>query len=154
MGRADLLELREPMKALSLWQPWASAMCLGLKTVETRSWGSGYRGQLAIHAAKRWTRAEREFAQAMGLPIDLPLGAVVAVGTLVAIHQTDAVRYRLGERELAWGNYDSGRFAWEFTNIQALPHPVPFNGRQGFFEFPDDLLAGFTPEPPRQAALL
>jgi hypothetical protein len=142
------------MKALSLWQPWASAMAMGLKTVETRCWGAAYRGQLAIHAAKRWTRDEREFAQAMGLPIDLPLGAVVAVGTLEAIHQTDVIRDRLEDGELAWGNYAPGRFAWVFRNIRALPHPVPCLGRQGFFEIPDDMLRDFTPDPPRQAALL
>lgn len=26
------------MKAISLWQPWASAMALGLKSIETRHW--------------------------------------------------------------------------------------------------------------------
>uniref|UniRef100_A0A6M3J354 ASCH domain-containing protein n=1 Tax=viral metagenome TaxID=1070528 RepID=A0A6M3J354_9ZZZZ len=32
------------MKAISLWQPWASAMALGWKKIETRSWGTSYRG--------------------------------------------------------------------------------------------------------------
>lgn len=41
------------MKALTLWQPWASLVALGIKTIETRSWSTQYRGPLAIHAAKR-----------------------------------------------------------------------------------------------------
>lgn len=41
------------MKALSLHQPWASLVALGVKTIETRSWSTSYRGPLAIHAAKR-----------------------------------------------------------------------------------------------------
>lgn len=42
------------MKALTLHQPWASLIALGVKTVETRSWSTRYRGPLAIHAgAKR-----------------------------------------------------------------------------------------------------
>lgn len=41
------------MKALSLHQPWASAIALGLKHLETRSWATSYRGPLAIHAARR-----------------------------------------------------------------------------------------------------
>ena len=41
------------MKALTLWQPWASLVALGVKTIETRSWSTTYRGPLAIHAAKR-----------------------------------------------------------------------------------------------------
>src|SRR5437868_804524 len=44
------------VKALSLWQRWASAMALGWKRIETRHWSLSYRGLLAIHAAKRWSR--------------------------------------------------------------------------------------------------
>lgn len=39
------------MKALTLTQPWASLVALGEKRIETRSWGTSYRGELAIHAA-------------------------------------------------------------------------------------------------------
>lgn len=38
------------MKALSLWQPWASLVALGEKRIETREWSTRYRGELAIHA--------------------------------------------------------------------------------------------------------
>ncbi len=41
------------MKAISLWQPWASAIAVGAKRIETRHWPTKYRGPLAIHAAKR-----------------------------------------------------------------------------------------------------
>ena len=41
------------MRAISLWQPWASAIAVGAKRVETRHWSTPYRGPLAIHAAKR-----------------------------------------------------------------------------------------------------
>lgn len=41
------------MKAITLHQPWASLVGLGIKTIETRSWCTKYRGPLAIHAAKR-----------------------------------------------------------------------------------------------------
>lgn len=44
------------MKAISLWQPWASAVALGLKRYETRSWRppeSLIGAPLAIHAAKK-----------------------------------------------------------------------------------------------------
>ena len=40
------------MKALSLWQPWASFVAYELKPHETRHWYTSYRGPLAIHAAK------------------------------------------------------------------------------------------------------
>ena len=49
------------IKAISLWQPWATAWVIGLKKAETRHWAPvtfldrvarGYGGPLAIHAAK------------------------------------------------------------------------------------------------------
>ena len=36
------------MKALSLYQPWATAIALGSKRIETRGWPTSYRGPLAI----------------------------------------------------------------------------------------------------------
>lgn len=41
------------MKALSLHQPYASLVAVGVKSIETRSWATKYRGPLLIHAAKR-----------------------------------------------------------------------------------------------------
>lgn len=55
--RYDLDHGAQEMKAISLWQPWASLVAVGVKTIETRSWPApkaliGER--LAIHAtAKR-----------------------------------------------------------------------------------------------------
>jgi hypothetical protein len=40
------------MKALTIRQPWASLVATGVKTIETRSWSTKYRGPLAIHAGK------------------------------------------------------------------------------------------------------
>lgn len=39
------------MRGLSLWQPWAHFIRMEWKGIETRSWGTTYRGLVAIHAA-------------------------------------------------------------------------------------------------------
>ena len=41
------------MKAITVWQLWATALALGIKKNETRSWPTKYRGPIAIHAAAR-----------------------------------------------------------------------------------------------------
>ena len=83
------------MKALSLWQPWASVIATGAKRIETRSWSTNYRGPLLIHAAKRrhvgelrglgtcwyWRGALRMFSGAS--MFSLPFGAIVASCRLV-----------------------------------------------------------------------
>lgn len=39
------------MKYLTLTQPYATLITLGVKRIETRSWATNYRGPLGIHAA-------------------------------------------------------------------------------------------------------
>lgn len=95
-GEADN-RLAQPkvMNAISLWQPWAQLMALGLKQFETRSWATGHRGQMAIHAAKRkinWREvhpfiqdvlAEHGFAK----DSDFPYGAIVGMGNLTGCYR-------------------------------------------------------------------
>lgn len=50
------------MKLVTLHEPWATLAALGLKQIETRGWSADYRGELAIHAAKRKPRKEEILA--------------------------------------------------------------------------------------------
>ena len=132
------------MKAISLWQPWASAIALGHKHVETRHWSTKYRGTLAIHAAKRWEPDQREFAsveRTLGrLPWRLPFGAIVAVCDLVDVRPTDELKFTVSAVERLYGNYEPGRFGWLLENIRPLAEPIGYRGGQGFFSVPDELL--------------
>ena len=111
------------MTAISLWQPWASAVALGSKLVETRSWPIRYRGPIAIHAAKRrhldelihfnacwnWQGALRlagaSWGNGKGLHEILPFGALIAIAEVIDCRQTDdftvgeldVIRFPLGE---------------------------------------------------------
>jgi hypothetical protein len=54
------------MKAISLWQPWASLIACGAKPFETRSWAPPREliGQtIAIHAAKKIDKSAAAFAE-------------------------------------------------------------------------------------------
>lgn len=54
------------MKAISLWQPWASLIACGAKPYETRSWAPPREliGQpIAIHAAKKIDKGAAQFAE-------------------------------------------------------------------------------------------
>lgn len=84
------------MKALSMTQPWATLVAIGAKRIETRSWGTRYRGPLAIHAAKDFPAAAFDvcFGEPFGTalaaggiadPTDLPRGVVIATCRLVDV---------------------------------------------------------------------
>lgn len=138
------------MKAISLWQPWASAIALLLKHNETRGWATRYRGPLAIHAAKRWQEDQKVFAnllqeQGLRFPVgSVQLGCVVAVCWLEDCVPTSAVLPTISKQEQLFGNYGPGRYAWLLRDVVALKGPVQFSGKQGFFEVPDQLLAEVT----------
>jgi hypothetical protein len=130
------------VKALSLTQPWATLVAIGAKRVETRSWETGYRGPLAIHAAKGFpdwamdTCQEKPFRSvllAAGIAgvCDLPRGAVIATCRLVGCVPTDI--FFPAERERAFGDFDSGRFAWLLDDIVPLPAPIPAKGALGLW---------------------
>lgn len=135
------------MKALTLHQPWATLVAIGAKRIETRSWGTAYRGALAIHAGK-----STEFLSLCGqepyrsillahfgpewYPNDLPLGAVVCAVELVAVEQmTPELIAAVAEPERSFGLYEPGRFAWRLRTIRPLTEPIPARGYQMLWEW-------------------
>jgi hypothetical protein len=122
------------MKALSLWQPWASAIAAGAKRIETRHWATRYRGPLAIHAAKRknvaelmhyhacwnWIGAMRPLGWGWGkhnYDIDrLPFGAIVAVCDLVDCRPTDS--FTQAELDTPRRPVHAVTDAWDWTERQ------------------------------------
>ena len=44
------------MKAISLWQPWASLWCSRRKVHETRHWRCSHRGWPLVHAGKHFEK--------------------------------------------------------------------------------------------------
>jgi hypothetical protein len=144
------------MKALSLTQPWASLVAIGAKKIETRSWGTAYRGPLAIHAARKFPADCKDLC--MGSPFmdalirggfesteDLPLGAVVAIANLHRVGRIswsddgDAMVKGLdlpieGD-ELEFGDYTAGRYGWVLTNVVRLETPIPVRGSLGLWEW-------------------
>lgn len=132
------------MRALTLWQPWATLVAIGAKRIETRSWTTSYRGPLAIHAAMSTRGHEaywREpfFAELRvyhyNRPHELPHGRIIAVCELTDILPTEDVRGIIENRELAFGDYGDGRYAWRLENIHRLPIEMPARGYQGLWQW-------------------
>ena len=137
------------MKALSLWQPHATAIAIGLKKYETRDWATHYHGPIAIHAAKRpWNdqgpwhaearqRLDRYVAQHG--TIAWPFGAVVCTAEIVDCVRTSILRGTIPADHQFWGDFSDGetgggRYAFRLENVKALPRPLPWRGAQGFFD--------------------
>lgn len=144
------------MRILTLTQPWATLVAIGAKRVETRSWRTGYRGDIGIHAAKTFPRAARDicyqepFATGLKgagitLATELPRGEIVAVARLQDCVATTDVLSWISEHERAFGDYSPGRFAWVF-GARAIPLSTPIKC--------DGHLGLWTPEPFARGSLV
>ncbi len=133
------------VKAISLHQPWASLMAMGVKHYETRSWSTNYRGKLVICSAKKNTKQQRLNYEKLAsiLEIDLtqtpwdslPLGKAIAVVNLTdCIKMTPEFIEAQSESEQLCGHWEPGRFAWKLDNIQPLSSPIPIKGQQGLWD--------------------
>lgn len=152
------------MKALTLTQPWATLIVLKEKRIETRSWGTRYRGPLAIHAAKSFPVGARHFALQSPCvdvlracfggtindwPLDWLRGKVIATCQLVDVVKIEAgtretlfpmgatceIPPREGSRELAFGDYTPGRFAWVLDDIKKIDEPLEARGALGLWNW-------------------
>ena len=133
------------MKTLSLLQPWASLVVMGVKKIETRSWKSDYRGPLLIHASlgKKGSilSTESPFKKYIRNFESLPFGSVIGVVLLediVPIEQLFLTGHELASltmEEKAFGDYSKGRYAWLLTAPQIFDKPIPVKGTLGLWEF-------------------
>lgn len=139
------------MKAITIWQPWATLIALRLKRNETRGWATKYRGEIAIHAAKRIDLDacnEEPIKSALSQygysAFNLPTGAIVATAILKDCLKsvdtwTDGYILENGiyiySPEYEFGDFTPGRFAWEITDVRQLPTPIPAKGQQGLWNW-------------------
>lgn len=140
------------MKAITIWQPYATLIMLGLKRYETRCWGTSYRGPLIIHAAKRWDE-DRDWdcsrvtellqqqtftAASLGderlrlfyTPMGDTLGKALGIVDLTSCQQ---MKDGGSEFENQVGTFGSGRFGWECDRPQLFEEPIRHQGKQGLW---------------------
>ncbi len=154
------------MYAITLHQPWATLIALGIKTVETRSWPAPERllGQvIAVHAGKRVVRRpgdriEQKLRAQLGEDWirTIPAGAVLATVRLAGMARVEyadpisghAVHDPGTEMECAagtgrtpidlWGDFSAGRWLWFLDDVESPPEPIPAVGRQGFWRWTEN----------------
>ncbi len=144
---------RIAIKALSIMQPWATLIILGAKRYETRNWSTHYRGPLVIHASTKFPEEVaclclqepfrtilKDAGYAFGA--DLPRGVLLGTVDLLdckALHRLpvgcqEGCLSGFTARELALGDYRSGRYAWKLGNPRPYTTRIAVGGRLGLFE--------------------
>lgn len=155
---ADLSSRPLDIPALTIWQPWASMIADGYKTVENRGWITHHTGLLAIHAAATsgspgdQAHGIHTAARLSGLPpavVERSMevrGAVIAVARLTGVCSL-SLDLLPGETLAC----DCGPWAFpgqrhfRLASVRALPEPVPCKGAQRLWRLPDDVYAAVLP---------
>lgn len=131
------------MKTLSVHQPWAELIALGLKSVELRSWETRYRGPLLICSTRRaddpdkWVQESvRQRCQEQGILLrGLPQGVAVCVVMLEAVAVATPVDM-LHSCSMPTGFLWAWRLGKEVQRVQQRP----VYGRLGIYEVPDEYI--------------
>ena len=134
----------EPVRALSITQPWAAAIAYGTKRVENRTWTAPRWaiGQvIAVHASKKPDVCARPPAgESWPAEHRMHLGAVIAVATLAGCHLSPDFGGTCGAtRTLCspWAARD--QYHWLLSDVRPLPEPVPCRGMLGLWRLPEDV---------------
>ncbi len=129
------------MKVLTLKEPFASLIKNKIKTIETRSWKTNYRGELYIHAGlSKLTKEIKENKDLARLykEDDLTYGFIVCKCNLVdCIYMTDEFIKREKEKNpdnFIAGKYEVGRYAWVLEDIEAIA-PIKAKGKLGIWNY-------------------
>lgn len=132
------------MKVLSLLQPWASLVVMGVKTIETRSWTTNYRGPLLIHAGLR-----KAGNYINNIPIiytntfgKLPYGAILGIVQLekiILLKDFDITSEQINKMSLeddTFGNHDDkNRYGWVLKEAIQFDEPITTRGSLRLWEF-------------------
>lgn len=142
------------MKALTLIQPWATLIALKEKKIETRSWETQHRGEIAIHAGKKIDKnvcnqePYKSILASHGYSSNnLPTGCIIAVCNLadcckIFYDKVDEISRlmdsdctKIQGNELAFGDYTAGRYGWKLHDVKMLAKPIPAKGSLSLWEY-------------------
>jgi hypothetical protein len=144
----------DSLPSLSFTDPWGTAVALGAKRNETRSWPAAtryWKGPLAIHIASTVTPeakalcGQEPFCRVLeaagyswtprsGFKWNLPLKQVIALAWLEYVEPITP-SYCVDPQERLFGNYAAGRYAWKFGAVYRLKQPIVATGRLGVWQW-------------------
>jgi hypothetical protein len=134
----------ERMPAITVHQPYATAIARHGKRTENRGWPAPLSmvGQrLAIHASQRWVAGEDIYPEAtlpQYDPVVYPAGVVLAVARLAWCCAAGIAGDPWCECDV-WARDDL--YHWGLADVVALPEPVPCRGHQRIWYLPLDVAA-------------
>lgn len=130
------------MKVLSVKEPFASLISLGIKGIETRSWKTNYRGEIYIHASltkniiKDKIR-EKKLLELLPNDYEFKQGKIICKGYLkdcIYMDEDFLEKIKKDETECLCGHYELGRYAWVISEVKLIEE-IPAKGKLGIWNY-------------------
>ena len=119
------------MKVLTIKQPWASLIMLGLKKYEFRSWKTDYRGELLIHAGKGIDKDGMERLKKY-IPENMPTERILGKVKLIDCIKTSPEFYDKVQKENKYiyaKSVFNQDYAWQMEVIEVYDNPIKVKGK-------------------------
>lgn len=122
------------VKVLSIREPYASLIKMKIKTIETRSFKTNYRGVLYIHASLSKSNVDDELSKLV-----TPMyGKIICKCKLVdCVLMTENYVKEIKEKtpmEYKCGLYEAGRYAWILESVEEID-AIKAKGKLGIWNF-------------------
>ncbi len=135
-------------RVLTVKQPYAGLIVLGLKTLETRSWNTKYRGELVIHASAKPDKVTLDkYMYDLTTPALVPdailtNGAFIGIVNLADCFPQSELLDRYGHVNLKtriYSHWDiDNHFAWALENPRIVNF-TPAKGKLGIWKWEGEL---------------
>ena len=135
----------ERMRALTLWQPWASIVASGVKLIENRPWAPPAKllgERIAIHAGMRWDQPSDDKYMELRWPGDpVYLRGEVPQGAVIATARVERFARSVSEIPDDQHRWFFGPFCWVLADVNALERPIECPGRQRVWRLSSEVTA-------------
>lgn len=128
------------MRILTIKEPYATLISLKIKTTETRSWRTKYRGEIYIHAGAKkmdYKNKSNDFQKIANMH-NYSFGYVLCKCNLIdCIEMTEEYIKDMQKNhytDYICGNYQIGRYAWILDNVEIID-PFYAKGRLGIWHY-------------------
>ena len=125
------------MRALSVIQPWATAIISKGKNIENRQWNTKLRGYFAIHASQKkdlngFKYLLDEYSVRLN-PDETPYGSIVGLAEIIDV----ITKKDVTKNTKKWFE---GEYGFVLKNIIILKKPVSTKGALGFWKLKGKIL--------------
>ena len=125
------------MKVLTVKQPWATLLALGLKEYEFRSWKTNYRGKVLIHAGESIDKEAMERFKELNLeyPTKKVVGEVIIEDCLLLDKELN--KKIISKNNIVYGTKEREGYAWKVSHAKEIKSNKEVKGKLGLWNIDD-----------------